>query len=336
MAGFLEFVDYSVHLDPTAAARPVLSEVSLTVARNEVVGLVGESGSGKSTTAKSALRLLPSGSTITGSVTVDGTDLRSLDDQGVRRLRTETAAMIFQDPRTAMNPVRRVGDFMVEQLLYLGWEYAEARDHLLTLLDAVQVSKPDVRFEQYPHELSGGMLQRVAIAAALATRPKLILADEPTSALDVSTQAETMDLLGRLQREYEFAMLFITHDLHLATAVCDRIYVMYAGRIVEEQAGASLFADPRHPYTRGLLNSAPDVTGSRVLRPIPGRPLSLDEPVTGCPFTARCPHSEPECSDWEPVLTPTGPASSAACRRISDLADRSSERVTQTAGSERQ
>lgn len=315
---FLEFTEFSVNL-ATGAARPVLAEVSLHVARGEVVGLVGESGSGKSTTAKAALGLVPPGATVSGTVAVDGESVFDLDADAVRRLRTVTAAMVFQDARTALNPVRRVGDFLTEQLEQVGWTRRAATRRMLELLEAVRIPDPERRLRQFPHELSGGMLQRVSVAAALAMEPALLLADEPTSALDVSTQAETMALLGRLQREHRFAMLFITHDLHLATAVCDRVYVMYAGRIVEEQPGATLLARPRHPYTRGLLDSAPALEGTRRLVPVPGRPLSLDEAVTGCPFVARCAHAEPECAQWQPTMTAVGEHASAACRRLAEV-----------------
>lgn len=263
----LRIEDLSVALTDDSG-RQLLQRVSVHVELGEIVGLVGESGSGKSTTAKAAMGLFPEGAATSGRVRVGDEDVLRMDAAGLRTLRTRTAAMVFQDPRTTLNPVRTVGDFLVEQLRQRGWKKDRAREHMIELLDAVNVSKPELRMDQYPHELSGGMLQRVVIAAALAIEPKLILADEPTSALDVSTQAEIMALLDRLRREHHFAMLFITHDLHLAAASCDRVYVMYAGEVVEEQPGARLFEGAEHPYTRSLLAAAPDLHGHSTLRSV--------------------------------------------------------------------
>lgn len=316
----LRIEDLTLELDDEIAARPILHNVSVNVAPGEVVGLVGESGSGKSTTAKAAMGVLPDGARSTGHVYVGDEDVLAMDAAALRDLRTRSAAMIFQDPRTTLNPVRTVGDFLIEQLAQLGWPRESARERTVELLDAVHVSKPELRMKQFPHELSGGMLQRVVIAAALASEPKLILADEPTSALDVSTQAEIMALLDELRRERHFAMLFITHDLHLAAAACDRVYVLYAGEILEEQPGKELFANARHPYTRGLLGSVPDLHGTRPLKPISGRPLMTSEAVTGCPFVDRCDWAEDACRTWTPELIPIAPGVRAACRRLDAVA----------------
>lgn len=261
----LRIQDLSLRIPDGDADRQILRNVCVHADPGEIVGLVGESGSGKSTTAKAAMGLLPDGALTSGRVLVDDEDVLQMDAAALRTLRTRTAAMVFQDPRTTLNPVRTVGDFLTEQLRQLGWKPRDARRRMVELLDAVNVSKPELRMSQYPHELSGGMLQRVVIAAALAIEPRLILADEPTSALDVSTQAEIMALLDRLRREHRFAVLFITHDLHLAAASCDRVYVMYAGEVVEEQPGARLFEGAQHPYTRTLLAAAPDLQDARTL-----------------------------------------------------------------------
>jgi len=263
----LRIEDLSVTLNDDSE-RQLLQRVSVHVESGEIVGLVGESGSGKSTTAKAAMGLFPEGSVTSGRVWAADDDVLQMDAAGLHALRTRTAAMVFQDPRTTLNPVRTVGDFLTEQLRQRGWKKAEARRRMVELLDAVNVSKPELRMNQYPHELSGGMLQRVVIAAALAIEPQLILADEPTSALDVSTQAEIMALLDHLRHEHQFAMLFITHDLHLAAASCDRVYVMYAGEVVEEQPGVRLFEGAQHPYTRALLAAAPDLHGHSELKPV--------------------------------------------------------------------
>jgi oligopeptide/dipeptide ABC transporter ATP-binding protein len=231
------------------------------------------------------------------------------------------ASMIFQDPRAGVNPVRRIGDFLTEPLRRIqGRGKAEATAQALDLLGAVGLPDPPRHLRQFPHELSGGMLQRVMIAYALTADPRLLLCDEPTTALDVTTQAEIMAVLGRLRRDRGLGMLLITHDLDLAASVCDRVYVMYAGRIMEAAPSAALTSTPRHPYTRGLLGSAPPLTGPMTrLAPIPGAPLGLAEAVGGCPFTARCAHSvEGLCDTVAPQLE-RHDESEVACLRVAEL-----------------
>ncbi|MGW0909316.1 ABC transporter ATP-binding protein [Streptomyces sp. NPDC002853] len=275
------------------AARPLLESVSLTVRPGEVVGLVGESGSGKSTTAKAALGLLPAGATTSGSVRVNGAEVLTLKGEALRTHRARTVAMVHQDPRAALNPVRRIGDFLTER--------GATREQAVELLGTVGLSDPAHRVRQRPHELSGGMLQRVVIAGALAAEPSLLLADEATSALDVTTQAEILALLRDLRATRDLGLLFITHDLHLAAAYCDRVYVMYAGRVVEQRSAKALFDTPAHPYTRGLLACSPTLgETAHTLRPIPGRPPSLSDTFPGCPFVARCGDAEEACETWTP------------------------------------
>uniref|UniRef100_A0AAU2JI47 ABC transporter ATP-binding protein n=1 Tax=Streptomyces sp. NBC_00049 TaxID=2903617 RepID=A0AAU2JI47_9ACTN len=304
-----------------AMARPILDGITLSVSAGEVVALVGESGSGKSVTARAALGLFPQGAHVAGQVRVDGTDLVGADAARLRDVRTNKAAMIYQDPRAAINPVRRVGDFLTEPLRVVhGWSRAQADRRAAELLAAVGLPDPERHLRQYPHELSGGMLQRVVIAAALTAEPRLLLCDEPTTALDVSTQAEILAILGRLQRERDLGLLLITHDIELAAAVSDRIYVMYAGRIVETAPVSELFTTPRHPYTAGLLGSAPPLDGPPGrLTPIPGAPMGLLESAPGCAFAPRCRFAEPgRCDQSPPELLPYGPAR-VACHRTDEL-----------------
>ncbi|RZQ60829.1 ABC transporter ATP-binding protein [Amycolatopsis suaedae] len=309
----LEISDLTVEV---GTARPVLREVSLRVAAGEVVGLVGESGSGKSTTAKAALGMFPAGARVRGGVRFAGTDVLALDGAALRRHRARRVAMVHQDPRAALNPMRRIGDFLVERQPDLSKK--DARRRGVELLGRVGLREPERRMRQYPHELSGGMLQRVVLAAALAREPELLLADESTSALDVTTQAETLALLRSVQAERGLGVLFVTHDLHLAAAYCDRVCVLYAGQVVEDRPAASLFTGARHPYTTGLLDCAPALGEHRPIVPIPGQPPSLDDLLPGCPFAPRCGQAEAECADWTVRMLPAGDGE-AACRRIDDL-----------------
>jgi oligopeptide/dipeptide ABC transporter ATP-binding protein len=300
MSELLTVSGLTVHL----AAGTVLRGVDLSIRPGEALGLVGESGSGKSMTAKAIARLLPAGAQTEGSVVFNGRDVRGLSPAELRRYRSDVA-MIFQDPRAHINPVRRIGDFMTEALRFSGVSRAEASQRAASMLTEVGITEAERRLGQYPHELSGGMLQRVMIAAALLTGPKLLLADEPTTALDVVIQAEVMAILDDLRRSHDLALLFITHDLELAAAICDRTAVMYAGQIVEIRSSNMLHDDPLHPYTAALTAARPDIerTQSR-LRAIPGRPLSAFEaPETGCAFAERCAHAADACRSSAPSLT---------------------------------
>lgn len=304
-ASLLEIDGLTVELPGTA--RPVLDAVGLRVAAGEVVGLVGESGSGKSVTARAALGLLPPGARCAGRVLVGGEDVLGAGQGRLRAIRAGTVSMVFQDPRAGINPVRRIGDFLTEPLrLTRRWPRHRAEERAVELLAAVGLPEPERQLRRYPHQLSGGMLQRVMIAGALAGEPRLLLCDEPTTALDVSTQAEILALLGRLQRERGLGLLLITHDIELAAASCDRVYVMYAGRIVEHATAAELFGRPRHPYTIGLLGSTPPLTGPlERLRPVPGTPIGLDEAAPGCAFAARCAFAQAgRCDQQVPALLP--------------------------------
>ncbi|MFE4335268.1 ABC transporter ATP-binding protein [Streptomyces sp. NPDC056831] len=305
-------------------ARPVLDGVDLAVASGETVALVGESGSGKTLTSRSALRLLPPGALTEGTVRVGDEDVLTMTAERVRALCTGTVAMIFQDPRAAINPLRRIGDFLTEGVVLTGaMNHADAIARATELLQEVGVDASVLR--KYPSQVSGGMLQRVVIASALMGDPSLLLADEPTTALDVTTQAEVVALLGRLQQRFGTAMLFVTHDLDLAATISDRVYVMYAGRIVESGPAHVLFAHPRHPYTAALLASTPrlDAPAGR-LAAIDGQPPDLRTKLTGCPFAPRCLLATEVCDQQEPEprAAPDRAGHRAACHH-SDHVERS-------------
>ncbi|MFI6846424.1 ABC transporter ATP-binding protein [Kitasatospora sp. NBC_00085] len=301
----LEIENLCVRLPDGRAARPILDGVSLHVAAGETVALVGESGSGKSVACRSVLGLLPEHARTEGQVRVGGRDVLTMDRAGLRVLRARQVAMVFQDPRACVNPLRRVGDFLTEGLRAAGTPADRAAGRAEELLEAVGIRDPRGALRRYPHQFSGGMLQRVVIAAALAGEPSLLLADEPTTALDVTTQAEVIAILTRLQAERGTGMLFVTHDLELASAICDRVYVMYAGRIVETRSARALFDRPRHPYTAGLLACTPRLgPDAAPPRPVPGRPVSLAESPPGCAFAPRCGFAEERCTAARPVLEP--------------------------------
>ncbi|WP_327301105.1 ABC transporter ATP-binding protein [Streptomyces goshikiensis] len=302
-------------------ARPVLDGVDLTVAVGETVALVGESGSGKSLTSRSALRLLPPGAMVEGAVHVGGQDVLSMNPGRLSALRTSTVAMIFQDPRAAINPLRRIGDFLTESVrLTNKMSRADATARATELLQAVGLDTSAL--DKYPGQVSGGMLQRVMIAAALMGDPTLLLADEPTTALDVTSQAEVIALLAKLRERFGTGLLFVTHDLDLAAAISDRVYVMYAGRIVESGPAEALFAHPRHPYTSALLASTPrlEAPGGR-LAAIDGQPPDLRQELHGCPFAPRCPLATEVCDAQapQPLPAPGVPGHSAACHHSDRL-----------------
>ena len=273
--------------------------VSLDIGAGEAVALVGESGCGKSMTALSILRLLRTPARIVGgSVVFEGVDLTRLAEADMRRLRGARIAMVFQDPMTYLNPVKRVGRQVAEVLVvHQGLARAAARTAVARLFDRVRLPQPDKTFDLYPHQLSGGMRQRVMIAMAIACRPALLIADEPTTALDVTIQAQIMQLLAELRAELGGAMLLITHDLGLVAETCDRVNVMYAGQIVESAPTTTLFAAPRHPYTQGLLRSSLSITRKNSeFRAIPGQPPDLAALPAGCRFAPRCEQARPACA----------------------------------------
>lgn len=315
----LELTHLAVDLPVEGTRRRVIHDVTLGVAEGEAVGLVGESGAGKSLTSRAVIRLLPEGATIGGDVAFEGRSVLAMDRDTLRSFRSRDVAMVFQDPRAHINPVRTIGDFLVEALVERGESRTDALATVTELLRAVGIADPASRLAQYPHELSGGLLQRVMIAAALAVEPRLLLADEPTTALDVTTQSDVMVILDAQRRERGLAMLFVTHDLELAAAVCDRIAVMYAGLLVEDAPAAGIHSLRRHPYTAGLLASRPDPTAARRrLVAIPGRPLSAFEVGAGCAFVERCAFALERCRAERPALRELG-AGRVACHRAEEL-----------------
>ena len=301
---------------------PVVRDVSFAVRRGEVVGLVGESGSGKSMTARSILRLLPPGGRTRGTILFDGADVLEADGARLRALRARRIAMIFQDPRAHVDPLYRCGDHLDDALkIHLGLGAAAARNRSFELLSEVGIVEPERVYRAYPGELSGGMLQRIVIAGALAVEPDLLIADEPTTALDVTIQAEIIAILDGLRRERHVSAVFITHDLELASTICDRILVMYAGRVLEARSTAQLFAGPLHPYTAGLLRARPMLESRRDrLETIPGRPPRIGEAGDGCPFAPRCAYVEDACEVRPPDLRDAGLGQQTACWRSEGLA----------------
>jgi peptide/nickel transport system ATP-binding protein len=298
-------------------ARRVLKEVSLTVSRGEVVGLVGESGSGKSTLAASVLRLLPpAGRTISGRILLDGAgDILGLQQEQLRRVRGARVGMVFQDPLTSLNPVFRVGQQLVDIQSAHAAARVRRRDRAAFRERAIgmlgQVGLPDPRrvARAYPHELSGGMRQRVVIAAALTLEPDLLIADEVTSALDVTTQAQVLALLGRLQQSHGMAVLLVTHDLGVVAETCDRMAVMYAGQVVEQGPVRDVLARPAHPYTQALLGAIPRREHRKQgLVTIPGQVPLFAASYAGCRFASRCAHARPVCHEEAPRLVQDGAA----------------------------
>jgi peptide/nickel transport system ATP-binding protein len=294
--------------------------VDLTLDAHETLGLVGESGSGKSVLGRTMMGLVhtDTAATVTGSVELLGQRLDGLGRRELRQLWGPRIALVFQDPMTSLHPMKKIGTHLTEGLRYHErLSRRQARDRALELLDLVEIADPRRRFDQYPHELSGGMRQRVVIAMAIACRPDVLIADEPTTALDVTVQRQILDLLSGLGRDLGMATVLISHDLGVVAGRADRVMVMYAGTIVEEACADDVFASPRHPYTDGLLGSIPKLEdpSHTLLRPIAGQPPDLTQRRSGCRFAPRCPSAQQVCLETEPPLTPVEDAGQqrAAC-----------------------
>lgn len=286
--------------------------VSFQLQKGERLGLVGESGCGKTTAILAMMGLLPPSASVAGRVVLNGRNVLERGESSVRSIRWRDVAMIFQGAMNAFNPVKRIGDQIAEPLrLYRNLRGPALRSRVGELLEMVGITAD--RADRYPHEFSGGMRQRAAIAMALACEPAVLLADEPTTALDVMVQAQILELLERLADELGLSVIFVTHDLPVVSQVCHRAAVMYAGRVAEIGEVGSLYRDPKHPYTRLLFAATPDLHGDKAVVSIPGAPPRLDRPVVGCPFAPRCDKAFEPCWVHEPLLEIVGSGRSAAC-----------------------
>jgi oligopeptide/dipeptide ABC transporter ATP-binding protein len=316
MENLLEIRDLTVELMSVRGIVYALSGVDLTVRPGEIHGLVGESGCGKSMTAKSVLRLHdPRRSRMKGSILYEGRDLLRLSNREMEKLRGTEISMIFQDPMTSLNPLMTIGDQIADMVhFHTGAGWGEARDTAQEMLARVGIEPAESRRRQYPFELSGGMQQRVMIAMAISCSPKLLIADEPTTALDVTIQAQILELLKKLSDTMGMSILLITHNFGVVAETCDRVSVMYAGKVVETGTAAAILQNARHPYSRALIHSIPGSTprGSR-LETIPGSPPALFEPPAACMFEPRCPYSQDRCRQSYPAPFDCGGGHLAAC-----------------------
>ena len=314
-------IDFTIEGVP----RRIIDDISFELYRGEVLGVVGESGSGKSVTAKSILRLIPSppGNIVGGEILFDGTDILQMDIDSLMKIRGNAISMIFQEPMSSLNPVFTCGDQIKEGVrLHQKMNSKAARQKTIDLLKMVGIQMPEQRVDSYPHELSGGMRQRIMIAMALSCSPQLLIADEPTTALDPTIQAQILDLIRKIRKEISMSVMYITHDLGVVAETCDRVMVMYAGRIVEKTDVAELFTKPSHPYTQGLLKAIPRLNAKRErLYVIKGMvPHFADMPV-GCSFHPRCPYAYDKCVEEKPTLREIKEGHLAACWKIQGKAD---------------
>jgi oligopeptide transport system ATP-binding protein len=318
----LNVTDLRTYFHTRSGVFRAVDGVSFSVDRGETLGIVGESGSGKSVTCYSIMGLIPQppGKIESGTAIFDGVDLLHCTPQQARGIRGKRVAMIFQDPMTSLNPFLRISEQLIEPLLiHEKISRREALKRGLEALEAVGINDAEKRIHFYPHEFSGGMRQRVMIAMALITKPELLIADEPTTALDVTVQAQILELIKKMQRELGMAVVFITHDLGVVSGLCDRVQVMYAGKIVESADTRSIFYEPKHPYTRALQRSIPSMQmkGAELFT-IPGLPPDVSKPLPGCPFAPRCEFAVEKCVKITPPLAEWKPGHLHACLRVQD------------------
>jgi oligopeptide transport system ATP-binding protein len=321
----LQVRDLRTWFDEDGRTVKAVDGVSFDLARGETLGIVGESGSGKSVTNLSILRLVPTppGRIVSGEVIFAGQNLLALSDRDMRRVRGRRIAMIFQDPMTSLNPFLRISAQLMEVTqLHLGHSRDEAYAHAVRMLEMVGIPDAKTRVDGYPHQLSGGMRQRVMIAMALSCRPELLIADEPTTALDVTIQAQILELIGTLQAELGSSVILVTHDLGVVAGTTDRVIVMYAGHVFETAPTEALFARPANPYTRGLLLSVPDPSVERrrgELYQIPGLPPDVAHLPPGCPFAPRCDRAEGICREVFPPLVEVAPQHQSLCHFAAEV-----------------
>jgi oligopeptide/dipeptide ABC transporter ATP-binding protein len=327
MSKILEVENLSTKFKTERGTAHAVRYVNFSINSGETMGLVGESGSGKSVTAKSIMKIIDtSRGTITGSIKVDGEDIVAKKEKQMKQIRGNTVSMIFQDPMTSLNPLMKVGEQIAEVFRYhKKMNKTQAKIESIKLLLLVGIPSPEKRFEQYPHEFSGGMLQRIMIAIALACKPKLLIADEPTTALDVTIQAQILRLMKDLQQEFNMGVLMITHDLGVVAEVCDKVSVMYAGEIVESGDVDSIFETPMHPYTLGLIASIPKLgSKNKMLNPIEGAPPDLHLEIPGCPFADRCQYTTEECVTTKPELRVFEKGHQVSCHHTEELVQKRS------------
>ena len=312
----------AVHFHTREGVVRAVDGLSYTLEPGETLGIVGESGSGKSVSCYALMGLVPSppGKLESGTARFDDHDLLSCSPAELRGIRGKRIAMIFQDPMTALNPYMTVGAQLTEPLrLHSGMSKGDAWKEALRMLDAVGITDGESRLRQYPHQFSGGMRQRVMIAMALITKPEILIADEPTTALDVTVQAQILELIKDMQRDLGMAVILVTHDMGVVAGTCDRVLVMYAGKIVESATAVDLFQKPLHPYTQALLDSLPSVAqDGKELYTIPGLPPDLTQRVEGCAFAPRCEHAAESCRSGEVALQEVASHHATACLRVQE------------------
>ena len=324
MEHLLEVKNLSVSIDGPSGEVQAVRDVSFSLKKGEVLAIVGESGCGKSVLCKSIMKLLPPSAKIKeGSISVNGQDITCYREKEMQKLRGKIFSMIFQDPMTSLNPTMKVGKQIEEMLKEHRKEMSKAdrKARAIELLSLVGISNPEARYDQYPHQLSGGMRQRVVIAIALACDPKVLIADEPTTALDVTIQAQILDLMRDLQKKIKTSIIIITHNLGVVANIADRVAVMYGGKLVETGDVEDIFHNPCHEYTKGLLRSIPKAhEKGGELQAIPGTPPDLMEPPVGCPFAARCKETMIVCQKYMPDYTDCGKNHKSACWMLDEMA----------------